>query len=131
MKSASACDPRFKLSLIVAFALGLLTPLSAAALNLGAGWTHADVGLQNDGDGIYLSVSDEMPLHSSIFDVTYALDYVQKKGSQLTPFADPVTGFAVEDAEVTLHVLEPGIFVGAHAPGLPILPRIYAGGRSD
>ena len=37
-----------------------MTPLSAAALNLGAGWTHADVGLQNDGDGIYLSVGDEV-----------------------------------------------------------------------
>jgi len=109
-------------------ALALMTPLTATALNLGAGWTHADVGLQNNGDGIYLSVGQNVPLHDSIFDFSYALDYVQKKGSQPTPFSDPVTGFAIEDAEVTLHVLEPGVFVGANVPNLPFIPRFYLGG---
>jgi hypothetical protein len=69
-----------------------------------------------------------VPLHDSIFDLSYALDYVQKKGSQPTPFSDPVAGFAVEDAEVTLHVLEPGVFVGASVPNLSFVPRVYVGG---
>ncbi len=128
MKFTSALESRRCALLLLVCVLGLMAPLNAAALNLGAGWTRSDVGLQNDGDGIYLSVGNEVPLHNSIFDLTYALDYVQKKGSQPTPFTDPVAGFAVEDAEVTLHVLEPGIFVGAHAPGLPVVPRIYVGG---
>ncbi len=115
-------------SLVAMMAIAMLVPQSAAALTLGAGWTRSDVGLHDDGEGIYLSVGDQVSLHQSVFDLSYALEYVQKKGSQPTPFSDPITGFATDDAEVTLHVLEPAIFVGATAPGVPLLPRIYAGG---
>ena len=116
------------LLVLTVLTLVLVTPLPATALNLGAGWTRSDVGLHNDGDGIYLSVGNSVPLHDSIFDLIYALDYVQKKGSQPTPFSDPVAGFAVEDAEVTLHVLEPAVFVGASVPNLSFVPRVYVGG---
>ncbi len=108
--------------------IALALPLGAEALTVGAGWTRSDVGLHNNGDGFYLGVGNAIPLSSSILDAAYSFEYVQKKGSQPTPFADPVTGFVVEDAEVTLHVLEPSIFLGAKIPNLPVVPRLYVGG---
>jgi hypothetical protein len=100
---------------------------SAWAVQITAGWTHADVGLQNEGDGIFVGVGNEIPWTSKIFDAAYALEYVQKVGSQPTFFSDPVEGFTTQDAEVTLHCLQPSVLIGARIPDLGFVPRIYAG----
>jgi len=106
----------------------LFAPLTAQALTGTAGWTRSDVGLHNKGDGVYLGVSNGITWDNPIFDASYGLEYVQKKGSQPTPFADPAAGFVVEDAEVTLHVLQPSLFLGARIPNLSFVPRFYVGG---
>jgi hypothetical protein len=116
------------LGLILCALLAPLLPLNAAAVTVGAGRTRSDVGLHNKLAGVYLGVANEVALTNPILDVSYALEYVQKKGSQPTPFADPIDGFTTADAEVTLHVLEPSLFVGAKVPGLPVVPRVYVGG---
>jgi hypothetical protein len=92
-----------------------------------AGWTHADVGLQNEGDGLFVGVGNAIPMESRVFDASYTLEYVQKAGSQPTFFSDPETGFTVADAAVTLHYLQPAVFMGARIPDLSFVPRLYAG----
>ena len=109
-------------------ALLLTTCPAAEAVTVSAGWTRSDVGLHDKGDGMYLGVGNSLPLPNPIFDASYSLEYVQKKGSHPTSFADPVNGFTVEDAEVTLHVVQPSIFAGARIPNLPVVPRLYVGG---
>jgi len=122
---------KFSFRLLVA---GFLTAVVAMGASSGlagqvsAGWTHSDVGLQNEGDGLFVGVGNEIPMVSRIFDASYALEYVQKVGSQPTFFSDPETGFAVTDAEVTLHCLQPSLFLGARVPDLGFVPRIYVGG---
>ncbi len=112
--------------LLIVLLMALSAPVSAVTVS--AGWTRADVGLQNKGDGLFVSVSNGIPMDSRILDVSYALEYVQKVGSQPTFFSDPVTGFATDDAEVTLHCVQPSIFLGARVPDLGFVPRIYVGG---
>jgi hypothetical protein len=85
------------------------------------------VGLQNEGDGLCVGVANDIPWASRVFDAAYALEYVQKVGSQPTFFSHPVTGFTVTDAEVTLHCLQPAVFLGARIPDLSFVPRIYTG----
>jgi len=116
------------LALVTLMVMVFTVPLVASGVTLGAGWTHSDVGLHNNGDGFYLGVGNDIPLNSKIFDANYSFDYVQKKGSQPTPFFDPVGGFITEDAEVTLHVLQPSVFLGAKMADWSLVPRIYTGG---
>ena len=113
-------------SLLVVFLLILSSP--ASAVTISAGWTRSDVGLQNKGDGLFVGVGSDIPMASRIIDASYALEYVQKVGSQPTFFSDPVTGFTTADAEVTLHCVQPSIFLGARVPDLGFVPRIYVGG---
>jgi len=110
--------------LIVILALGASTSF---AVQITAGWTHADVGLQNQGDGVFLGVGNDIHMDSRIFDASYALEYVQKVGSMLTFFSDPQSGFTVADAEVTLHCVQTSLFLGARVPGLGFVPRVYVG----
>ena len=118
---------------IRSFLAGLLTAaviLGAApvsAVQIAAGWTRADVGLKNEGDGFFLGVGDAIPVTSGFLDASYALEYVQKAGGQPTFFSDPVEGFTVTEAEVTLHCVQPSIFLGARIPDLGFVPRLYAG----
>ena len=112
--------------LLVVFLMLVSTPVWAVTIS--AGWTRSDVGLQNKGDGLFVGVANDIPMASRIFDAAYALEYVQKVGSQPTFFSDPVTGFTVDDAEVTLHCLQPSLFLGARVPDLGFVPRIYVGG---
>lgn len=114
--------------LILCALFSQMLPLAAAAVTVGAGHARSNVGLHNKLSGFYVGVGTEVTLPNPVFDVSYALEYVQKKGSQPTPFSDPISGFTTEDAEVTLHVLEPSVFVGAKIPNLPVVPRIYVGG---
>jgi hypothetical protein len=111
---------------LVAVFLGLGVS-AALAVQVTAGWTHADVGLQNKGDGLFVGVGNDIPMDSRVFDASYALEYVQKVGSQPTFFSDPQTGFTVTDAEVTLHCVQPSLFLGARIPDLGFVPRIYVG----
>jgi hypothetical protein len=97
------------------------------AVQVSAGWTRADVGLQNEGDGFFLGVANDIPMVSRIFDASYALEYVQKVGSQPTFFSDEEGGFTTTDAEVTLHCIQPSIFLGARIPDLGFVPRVYVG----
>ncbi len=106
----------------------LLSAAPVAAWTAAAGWTRSDVGLQNREDGLYLGVSNAITWDNPVFDARYAFEYVQKKGSQPTFFSDPVGGFALEDAEVTLHMVQPAIFFGARIPNLSFVPRAYVGG---
>ncbi|MFT5314284.1 MAG: hypothetical protein ACI9UK_000104 [Candidatus Krumholzibacteriia bacterium] len=105
----------------------VLLPALAQAWQANAGWSQSDVGLQNKGDGFYLGVGNGIPLKSRLFDASYSLDYVQKKGSQLTQFADPVAGFSTEDAKVTLHVIQPSLSFGIAPAEIPLHPRLYIG----
>lgn len=100
----------------------------AAAVTVSAGWTRADVGLQNKLDGFFMGVANDIPLTSRFLDASYSLEYMQKVGSQPTFFSDPVDGFTTQDAEVTLHCVQPAIFLGAHVPDLGFVPRVYVGG---
>lgn len=118
----SCCRPALLLLAV------LLLPQASFAWTATAGWTHADVGLNDKGDGICLGLANAVVWPSPVFDVSYGLEYVQKKGSQPTPFASPTTGLFVDDAAVTLHVLEPGVFLGARLPVLGLVPRLYVGG---
>ena len=108
-------------------ALATFAAAPSFAVQVAAGWTHADVGLQNEGDGFYVGVANDIDWDHRILDASYALEYVQKVGSQPTFFSDPVEGFTVADAEVTLHCVQPAVFMGARIPDLGFVPRIYAG----
>jgi len=116
------------LRIVLPCLLILLLPVTTRAVTVAAGWARADVGLHNKGDGIYLGVSNMITWDNPVFDAGYGLEYVQKKGSQPTSFADPVGGFVVDDAAVTLHVLEPSVFLSACVPDLGFVPRVYVGG---
>jgi len=113
--------------MIMCLAVGVLVPTAAQAWLASAGWTKSDVGLQNKGDGFYVGIGHDIPLSSNLFDASFSFDYVQKKGSQLTQFADPVAGFTTEDASVTLHVLQPSVSFGISPENLPLQPRLYVG----
>ena len=121
---------KFSFHLLVAGFLTVVVVLGASpgqAMQISAGWTHADVGLQNEGDGLFVGLGNDIPMASRVFDASYALEYVQKVGSQPTFFSDPETGFTVTEAEVTLHCLQPSLFLGARVPDLGFVPRIYVG----
>lgn len=111
----------------ILLAVAMLAVSPAGAVQVTAGWTHADVGLQNEGDGFFVGVGSGIPWENRYFDASYAFEYVQKVGSQPTFFSDPVEGFTTTDAKVTLHCLQPAIFLGARIPDLGFVPRIYAG----
>ena len=117
--------PHLSATLLIAGVV--LAACPAPAVQVTAGWTHADVGLQNEGDGLFLGVGSGIPLASRIFDASYALEYVQKAGSQPTFFSDRVQGFAAEDAKVTLHCVQRSLFLGARVPDLGFVPRLYVG----
>jgi hypothetical protein len=105
----------------------LLVAVPAVAVQVSAGWTRADVGLQHEGEGFFAAVANDIPMTSRIFDAMYALEYVQKVGSQPTFFSDPETGFTTMNAEVTLHCVQPSVFLGARVPDLGFVPRLYVG----
>jgi hypothetical protein len=117
-----------RLGLLAVVLVGVMVAAAPGrAVLVSAGWTRADVGLQNDGDGFFVGVGNEVPWASRYFDATYSLEYVQKVGSQPTFFSDPVAGFTVTDAKVTLHCVQPTVLVGARVPDLGVVPRLYAG----
>lgn len=113
-------------SLLAGLALLAIVPSPAAAWEASAGWAVADVGLADDRGGLVLGLGDRTPLLPAGVDLVYALEYVQKRGAQPTWFADPVAGFLLADAEVTLHVAQPVAMLELTALP-PSLPRPRAG----
>lgn len=112
---------------VLAAAVWLLAGVPAAtAAEAYAGWALADVGLHDDRGGPVVGLASRTPLAPATLDLVYGLEYVQKRGAQPTWFADPLTGFTVTDAEVTLHVVQPVVLVELAMMPLP-LPRPYAG----
>ncbi len=116
-----------KPAVVIAMVAAMTLPAITYGMNVGAGWTSSDVGLHENGEGLYLSVGNEIPLPNTFLDASFSFDYVQKKGSQPTQFYDPVRGFPVDDAEVTLHVIQPSVFLGTKLFDLPVVPRLYTG----
>ncbi|MBK9471452.1 MAG: hypothetical protein IPO18_04105 [bacterium] len=112
---------------VLAAAVWLLAVAPAAtAVEVFAGWALADVGLHDDRGGPVVGLASRTPLAPATLDLVYGLEYVQKRGSQPTWFADPLTGFTEADAEVTLHVVQPvALLELAVLP--PAMPRPYAG----
>jgi hypothetical protein len=123
--------PRHRLPLPAVAALALLAtaaalPAPAAAWQASAGWAVADVGLHDDRGGLVLGLGARTPLVPAALDLAYALEYVQKRGAQPTWFADPQDGFVLDDAEVTLHVVQPVAML--ELAMMPVgLPRPRAG----
>jgi len=101
-------------------------PAPAAAWEAAAGWAVADVGLHDDGGGLVLGLGARTSVVPAAVDLVYALQYVQKRGAQPTWFADPVAGFQLADAEVTLHVAQP-VAQLEYVALPPSLPRPRAG----
>lgn len=121
--SRASAPAAVALALLLAAAAG---PAPAPAWEASAGWALADVGLHDDRGGLVLGFGARTPVAAGVVDLVYALEYVQKRGAQPTWFADPVGGFRLEDAEVTLHVAQPVVMLELAA--LPrILPRPRAG----
>lgn len=99
------------------------------------GWVRSDVGLHQDGDGLTFGVARVWPLGSPLLGVsplelTAALEYVQRAGSQPMIFSDPVTGSVLGEAEVTLHCVQPTMLVGATLPVGRLVPRVFVGGAA-
>lgn len=102
-------DPALRLpslALLALLALAAWCPAPASAWEASAGWAVADVGLHDNRGGLVLGLGARLPLVPSL-DLVCAMEYVQKRGAQPTWFTDPVSGFVLDDAEVTLHVAQP------------------------
>jgi len=104
----------------------LLAP-AAQALTVTAGWVHADIGLEEDGDGFFTEIQETWPLGSSGFDVTVAGEYLQRAGTMHRYYSDPHTGQIHGEANVTLHGLQPAVFLGWRLPVSSFTSRIYTG----
>lgn len=114
------------LALQVALSMSEAPARPAAAAEVSAGWAISDVGLDGHGGGLVLGVGSRAALVPSALDLAYALEYVQKRGSQPTWFTAPNRPFLLDDAVVTLHVAQPVALLELTAVPLPY-PRPYAG----
>ena len=95
---------------------------------LQAGWTHSDVGLADEGDGFWTGVEGRQVLGGNTLELAYSVAYVQKAGSQVMLFSDVNEGNRLGRAEVTLHVLEPMVTIGAVMDAGPFRIKLYGGG---
>ncbi|MFO7609475.1 MAG: hypothetical protein R6X35_09810 [Candidatus Krumholzibacteriia bacterium] len=105
----------------------LLAPGAAVATELQAGWTRADLGLDQDGDGFMVGVGGVRPLGAGPFDLAFGGEYVRKRGVQPLMVASPELGLVRADAEVTLHCLQATGSLGASLPVGGLRLRPYAG----
>jgi hypothetical protein len=99
----------------------------AGALDIAAGYTRSDVGLYEDGNGLYLGLSRNLLPGPGPVDLTVGLEYVVRAGMQPRQYSDPGQGLVLGEAEVKLHYLQPAAFVGLDLPVGGILPRVYGG----
>lgn len=103
-------------------------PAAAFGTEVQVGWTHADIGLDQDGDAFLLGVGGAWPLGPGPFDVAAGGEYVRKRGVQPMMVASPELGLVRSDAEVTLHCLQATGSLGWSLPLGPLALRPYAGG---
>lgn len=113
--------------LLTLFLAATLAALPAAALDLSAGYTRSDVGLHEDGDGLYLGVGRDLLPGPGPVDLTVGVEYVLRAGSQPRYFSDPEGGLVLGEAEVKLHYLQPTACVGLTLPVGGFSPRLYTG----
>ena len=112
---------------VLAVLAAAVLPAAAAAVEIHAGWVHADLGLDGQGDGFTAGVGGTWPVGAGPFDVTATGEYVVKRGSQPLLVGNPDLGLVRSDAEVTLRCLQPAAFVGFNVPLGAVRPRLYAG----
>jgi hypothetical protein len=103
-------------------------PAAVLATEVQAGWTRADIGLDQDGDAFMLGVGDVWPLGTGPFDFAAGGEYVRKRGVQPMMVASPELGLVRSDAEVTLHCLQATGSLGWSLPLGALALRPYAGG---
>jgi hypothetical protein len=114
---------------IVCCLLITLVPAAASAWWVSAGWVRADVGLHEDGDGLSLGFGNRTQL-TGWLDLSWSVDYVQKKGAQPSVFTNETEGIIGDDAEVTLHYIQPTAYLGAGMADWPLRPRLFLGGAA-
>ncbi len=115
------------LALILLLALGTTDAQSETWWAQG-GWVRSDVGLADQGDGLWVGVEGAHTLGTGHWELGYSLAYVQEVGAQTMLFSDPREGSQVGPAEVTLHTLQPGVNLGlVHDLG-SFNMRLYGGG---
>lgn len=112
--------------LMVAASFGGAHVSAAAAVEASAGWALTDVGLHENRGGLVVGLGSRTAVAPAAVDLVYALEYVQKRGAQPTWFADEQAGFILNDAEVTLHVVQPIALLELTLTPPP-LPRPYVG----
>lgn len=107
----------------------LLIPPAGAALGfqVTAGYTSSDVGLYDNGSGFMLGAGLDVLARDHPLDLTVALEYVMRAGSQPRYFSDPTGGLVLGDAKVKLHYLQPAAFVGWTLSAASVGIRPYAG----
>ncbi|MFH2052447.1 MAG: hypothetical protein ABIK96_08265 [bacterium] len=91
------------------------------------GYTRADVGLADDGDGFCLGVGTVAALGDGPLEILAAAEFLQLGGSQTMLFSDPQAGNTVGPAEVTLSYLQPAGSLAIRLPAGPVIIRPYAG----
>ncbi len=116
-----------KAKLLITFAFALVMVSSAQAVQISAGWTESDLGLENRGNGFYAGVQNSWPLGND-FDFTAAGEYQNKSASQLLDYTNPDEGLFSSEGEITLHCFQPAFFVGYSIPMDSFRPRLYVGG---
>ncbi len=121
------CKRMTILGAMVLLAVALGGPGNARALQVTAGYTRSDVGLHEDGDGFTLAVGGNVLRRTGPVDLTVAVEYVQRAGTQPRYFSHPVEGLVLGDAEVKLHYLQPAVFAGVTMPLGGLAPRFYGG----
>ena len=113
--------------LIISLAAMTLFANQVGAIQITAGYTQSDVGLSENGGGVLLAVGlDVLPDHGPV-DLTVALEYVLRAGTQPRYFSNPVEGLLLDEAVVKLHYLQPAAFVGVTFPVAGLEPRLYTG----
>lgn len=106
-----------------------LVPGVASAWFASAGWVRADVGLHEDGDGLQLGFGNRTQLKSWL-DLSWSVDYVQKKGAQPMVFLSETDGIITDESAVTLHYIQPTVYLGAGMAEWPLRPRLFLGGAA-
>jgi hypothetical protein len=116
------------LPLILTLLAALISFAPAAyALHVVAGWTDADIGLEERGNGFYAGVQESWALGTGMFDFTAAGEYLQKAGSMHRYYSDPHTGLTYGEAKVRLHCFQTAGFIGMSIPVSSFTPRLYTG----
>lgn len=116
----------FPAILAAAFILAA-SPAGAGGPFVMGGFTRADVGLADDGDGFCLGVGTVAALGEGPLEILAAAEFLQLGGSQVMLFSDPQAGNTVGSAEVTLSCLQPSGSLAVRLPAGPATIRPYAG----